>query len=461
MKNSGNSPTHEYIRENGDRFQAELLEFLSIPSVSTDSSFKDDIGRAAVFVRDRLLDAGADRAELYPTSGHPVVYGEKIVDPHAPTLLCYGHYDVQPADPYDLWKTPPFVPDIRNGRVYARGSADDKGQVYMYVKALETLCRTGRNFCNFKFLIEGEEEIGSPSLPSFLESHKSLLSSDGILISDTSFISEDLPSLTIGVRGLAYLEIRVEGPNRDLHSGEYGGAVENPVHVLCKILSSLKDSAGRITIPGFYEEVISLSDVDRKVYRSIPFNEEGFKEKLGVGEVFGETGYSTLERIGTRPSLDIHGIWGGYIQEGAKTILPSQAHAKLSMRLVPNQRGEDIMEKTLRHLKSICPPTVKLSVHPHHSSEAFVSSTEDPTYKSASKALGHIFACTPVGVRCGGSIPIVPVLHRVLGLSPVLLGFGLPEDAIHSPNESYALSQYWKGIETLCCLFEDRLSSSF
>ena len=454
LKSETFSHLKTYIERHKAKFLTELQQFLSIPSVSTHESFKDDVFKAAEFVRDRLKEAGANRADIFETQGHPVVYGERMVDKRCPTLLCYGHYDVQPADPYELWETPPFEPNIRHDRLYARGAADDKGQVYMHIKAMETLLQTQTPFCNLKFIIEGEEEIGSPSLRPFLEKHKRLLASDSIVVSDTAFVDEGVPSITVGVRGLSYMELSVQGPKRDLHSGEYGGAIDNPVQVLCEALAKLRDrKTGKITVPGFYDDVVPLSEEERKVYSRIPFSERSYRQKLDVDDTFGEAGYTTLERVGFRPSLDIHGIWGGYVQEGAKTVLPSQVHAKLSFRLVPKQDPDKITSQCVKYLKTLFPNTVKVSVRPHHSSEASVLSVQTPTYRAAEKALGMVFGKKPLPIRCGGSIPIVPAFEKVLGHAPVLMGFGLPQDAIHSPNESFHLNQYFKGIQTLALFY--------
>ena len=440
---------HAYLNEHRDRFLTELLDLLRIPSVSADSRFQADMVRTAEFVRDRLLEAGADRVEIFPTPGHPIVYGEKLVDPAAPTVLVYGHYDVQPADPYELWDSPPFEPVIKNERIYARGACDDKGQFYMHVKALETMVATDSLPCNVKFMIEGEEEVGSNHLGDFVKAHKDLLRCDTILISDTSIIANDVPSLEVGLRGLTYLEVEVTGANRDLHSGVYGGAVANPINVLCEMIASLKDDKGHITISGFYDNVIELSEAERQALNEAPFDLQAYTEDLGIEAVMGEEGYTTIERTSTRPTLDVNGIWGGYIGEGAKTVLPSKAYAKISMRLVPNQTDQEIERKFTEHFLSIAPAGVRVVVRPHHGGLPYLTPTDSIEYEAASRAMEEAFGKKPIPTRGGGSIPIVALFEQELGVKSVLMGFGLDIDALHSPNESYGLFNYYKGIETI------------
>jgi len=442
-----------YIEQHQQRFLDELFELLRIPSVSADKKFKDDVKRAADYVKEKLLAAGVDKAEVCPTDGHPIVYGEKLIDPKLPTVLVYGHYDVQPADPYNLWETPPFEPTIRNNKIYARGSSDDKGQMYMHIKAFETLMRTNSLPCNVKFMIEGEEEVGSANLGLFIEANKKKLQADMIMISDTGIISNDHPSITVGLRGLTYLEVEVTGPNRDLHSGMYGGAVENPINVLCSMIHKMKDEKGRITIPGFYDKVAELSKADREAMAQQPFSLDKFKGDLKVADVFGEDGYSTNERIGIRPTFDVNGIWGGYTGEGAKTVLPSKAYAKVSMRLVPNQSSEEITRLFTEHFLKLAPKTVKVKVTPHHGGEAAMVSTQSVAYKAAAKAVEQAWGKAPIPTREGGSIPIVALFQKVLGLDSLLMGFGLDEDAIHSPNENYGIFNYIRGIETITLFY--------
>ncbi len=438
-----------YLDNNKERFLNELLDLLRIPSISADVKYSADVNRAAEFVKAQLITAGADKVEVCPTKGYPIVYGEKIIDAKLPTVLVYGHYDVQPADPLDLWNSPPFEPVIKDGNIYARGACDDKGQMYMHVKAFEMMLKNNVLPCNVKFMIEGEEEVGSVNLESFAENNKAKLKSDVVLISDTSMLSNDIPSITSGLRGLAYMEVEVTGPNRDLHSGVYGGAVANPINVLCDMIASLQDKDGRITIPGFYDDVQEVSKEERDQMAQAPFDLNEYKKHLDINEVKGETGYSTLERVSIRPTLDVNGIWGGYTGEGAKTVLPSKANAKISMRLVPNQKSEKIMALFEAHMKKIAPPYVKIKVSPHHGGEAAVTPTDSIAYKAAAKAMEKTFGKTPIPLRSGGSIPIVTMFEKVLGIKSVLLGFGLDSDAIHSPNEKYGLFNYYKGIETL------------
>ncbi|WP_346754022.1 dipeptidase [Splendidivirga corallicola] len=440
---------NNFIDSNKQRFIDELIDLLRIPSVSADSKFKDDVAKAANFLKDKLLAAGADLAEIHETAGHPVVYGEKIIDPQLPTVLVYGHYDVQPADPYELWDSPPFDPLIKDERIYARGACDDKGQMYMHIKAFEAMTSTNSLACNMKFMIEGEEEVGSDNLEHFVRENKDKLNADVILISDTSIISNDNPSITVGLRGLSYLEVEVTGPNRDLHSGVYGGAVANPINTLCEMISSLKDENGHITIPGFYDKVEELTKDERNALNEAPFDLASYKKELDIDQIHGEDGYTTLERVGVRPTLDVNGIWGGYIGEGAKTVLPSKAHAKISMRLVPNQDSEEITKLFTEHFKSLAPESVKVKVTPHHGGQPAVTKTDSIAYKAASKAFEDAWGKTPIPTRDGGSIPIVAMFKSELGLNTVLMGFGLDSDAIHSPNESYGIFNYIKGIETI------------
>lgn len=440
---------NQYINDNKDRFVDELLDMLRIPSVSADPKFKADVMRNAEYLKERLIEAGADNVELVETAGNPVVYGEKMVDPSLPTVLVYGHYDVQPADPYELWTSPPFEPVIKDGKIYARGACDDKGQMYMHVKAFETMVKTGTLACNVKFMIEGEEEVGSVNLGAFVREHKDRLQGDVILISDTGMLANDTPSITTGLRGLSYLEVEVTGPNRDLHSGLYGGAVANPINILCQMIASLHDENNHITIPGFYDNVQELSQEERADMARAPFDLEKYKKALDLGDVHGEAGYVTMERNSIRPTLDVNGIWGGYTGEGAKTVIPSKAYAKISMRLVPNQTSEEITAKFKKHFESIAPKSVKVEVKPHHGGEPVVTPTDSPAYQAAAKAYEETFGVKPIPVRSGGSIPIVAMFKSELGLDSVLMGFGLDSDAIHSPNESYGLFNYMKGIETI------------
>ena len=439
----------QHFQSNKERYLEELLDLLRIPSVSADSKFKGDVRKAAEFIKTKFEEAGADTVELVETPGHPIVYAEKIIDPKLPTVLVYGHYDVQPADPYELWDSPPFEPVIKNDRIYARGACDDKGQMYMHVKAFESLVKSGSLPCNAKFMIEGEEEVGSSHLETFVKENKKKLAADVILISDTSIISNDTPSITVGLRGLSYLEVEVTGPNRDLHSGVYGGAVANPINVLCDMIASLQDKEGHITIPGFYDKVEELSSEQRAEMAKAPFDLEAYKKDLKINDVKGEKGYSTIERTGIRPTLDVNGIWGGYIGEGAKTVLPSKANAKISMRLVPHQDSDEITELFTRHFESIAPKSVKVKVTPHHGGEPAVISTTSPAYQAASRAFEEAWGKRPIPTREGGSIPIVALFQKELALDPILMGFGLDSDAIHSPNESYGLFNFYKGIETI------------
>lgn len=438
-----------YIEAHKDRFLEELNDLLRIPSVSADPAYKADVQRCAEVVKHRLLEAGAATAEIHPTAGHPIVYAEKIVDASLPTILVYGHYDVQPADPVELWDSPPFEPVIKDGKIYARGAADDKGQAYMHVKALEFMTKTNTLPCNVKFMIEGEEEVGSENLGIWVKNNKEKLRADVILISDTSIIANDTPSITVGLRGLSYVEVEVTGPNRDLHSGVYGGAVANPANTLCELIASLKDEDDRITIEGFYDDVEEVSSEDRAEMAKAPFNEEDFKRELKIGATRSENGFSPMEGTSIRPTLDVNGIWSGYIGEGAKTVLPSKAYAKISMRLVPFQSSAKITELFERHLKKIAPDYVQVKVKPHHGGEPIVIPTDFPGYLAASKAMEESFGKTPIPERSGGSIPIVALFEEVLGLKSILLGFSLNSDDIHSPNEHYGVFNYLKGIETI------------
>ncbi|MES2619246.1 MAG: dipeptidase [Bacteroidota bacterium] len=438
-----------YLDNNKERFLNELLDLLRIPSVSADEKFAPNVNSAAAFVKEKLLKAGVDKAEICATKGYPIVYGEKIIDSNLPTVLVYGHYDVQPADPYELWDSPPFEPAVKDGNIYARGACDDKGQMYMHVKAFEIMMKNNVLPCNIKFMIEGEEEVGSVNLEAFALANKERLKADVVLISDTSMIANDVPSITTGLRGLTYLEVEVIGPNRDLHSGVYGGAVANPINVLCDMISSLHDKNRKVTINGFYDDVEEVSKAERGQMAQAPFDLNDYKSHLDINDVLGESGYSTIERVSIRPTLDVNGIWGGYTGQGAKTVLPSKAYAKISMRLVPNQKSEKIMKLFEEHFKQIAPPWVKVKIMPHHGGEAAVTPTDSIAYKAASKAMEKTFGKTPIPLRTGGSIPIVTMFERVLGVKSVLFGFGLDSDAIHSPNEKFGLFNYFKGIETL------------
>jgi len=439
----------EFQEKNKDRFLEELLEMLRIPSVSADTTHKDDVRACAEMVRQRLLEAGADQAALHETKGYPIVYGEKIVGPDAPTILVYGHYDVQPPDPLELWKSAPFEPAIRDGKIYARGACDDKGQFYMHVKALETMTKTDTVACNVKFMIEGEEEVGSQHLEDFVRENKALLKADVVLISDTSMISMEHPSLETGLRGLAYLEVEITGPNRDLHSGVYGGAVANPIQALSEMIASLHDQDNRVTIPGFYDAVDALSEQERKQLNEAPFDEKAYKADLGVKALWGEKGYTTLERTGIRPTLEVNGIWGGYTGEGAKTVLPAKAFAKISMRLVPHQKSREIEKLFTDHFTSIAPDGVSVKVTALHGGEAAVTPTDSIAYQAAGKAIEATFGKRPIPTRGGGSIPIVALFEEVLEIKSVLMGFGLDNDNLHSPNEKYDLFNFYKGIETI------------
>ncbi len=440
---------HEYIGVNKDRFLGELFELLRIPSISAQSEHKPDMKRCAEWLAAALVKSGADRADVMPTEGNPVVYAEKIVDPAAKTVLVYGHYDVMPVDPREEWRTEPFEPTIADGRIWGRGADDDKGQLFMHAKAFEAMCATDSLPCNVKFMLEGEEEIGSPSLYKFCADNKELLAADIILVSDTSMISMDTPSITCGLRGLTYMEVEVTGPNKDLHSGLFGGAVANPANVLTRLVASLVDDKGRVTIPGFYDDVRELTPAEREAFNEAPFDLDEYKKSLDVGDVEGEEGYTTIERTGVRPSLDVNGIWGGYIEEGTKTVIPSKASAKISMRLVPNQDFEKIAELFERHFRAIAPASVKVDVRFLHGGAPYVAPTDMPAYKAAERAIVDTFGKKPLPFYSGGSIPIISGFERILGIKSLLIGFGLAEDAIHSPNESYGLDQFFKGVETI------------
>lgn len=447
--------TTNYLEKNKDRFLSELLDLLRIPSVSADSSHAGDVKKTAEFVADKLKAAGAEKVEVCPTAGHPIVYGEKFVDASLPTILVYGHYDVQPPDPLDLWHSPPFEPVIKKtgehpeGAIYARGSCDDKGQMYMHVKAFEGMMQTNSLACNVKFMIEGEEEVGSVNLGTFVKQNKERLRADVVLISDTSMIANDTPSIDVGLRGLAYMEVELVGPNRDLHSGVYGGAVANPATILCQMIASLHDKDNHITIPGFYDDVQTVSDADRAELAKAPFDLEAYKKDLGVKEVWGEKGYTVPERTSIRPTMEVNGIWSGYTGEGSKTVLPSKANAKISMRLVPNQSSDKISELFRKHFETIAPPYVKVKVTAHHGGEPVLTPTDSLEFKAASKAMEDTFGKKPIPTRGGGSIPIVALFEAELGIKSMLMGFGLDSDALHSPNEKYGLFNFYKGIETI------------
>lgn len=448
------------IEQNKDRWIQELKDLLSIPSVSADSKYKDDVKRAAEKVKNLLIQAGVAKAEVCVTKGHPVVYAEKITDPLAPTVIVYGHYDVQPADPLDLWDSPPFEPVIKKteihpeGAIFARGACDDKGQTMMHIKALEIMNKLNTLKCNIKFMIEGEEEVGSVHLGEWIKQNKSLLKGDVILISDTSILSNETPSIDIGLRGLAYMEVEVTGPNRDLHSGVYGGAVANPINILCRMIAACHDENNHITIPGFYDDVVELSSEERTELNKAPFDEQAYKKDLGINALWGEKGYTTFERTGIRPTLDVNGIWGGYTGEGAKTVLPSKAYAKISMRLVPNQSSEKISKIFQHYFETIAPPCVKIKVTAHHGGEPVRVSTQSEGFKAASMAMEKTFGKKPIPTRSGGSIPIVALFKKELGLDSILMGFGLDTDALHSPNEHYGIFNFLKGIETIPLFYE-------
>ena len=443
-----------YLETNKERFLEELLDLLRIPSVSADPAFSGDVMRAAEWMKEKFESAGADNVEVCPTPGYPVVYAEKIIDPAKPTVLVYGHYDVQPSDPDELWESPAFEPVIKDDRIVARGASDDKGQMYMHVKAFEAMLATDNLPCNVKFCIEGEEEVGSDNLETFIKENKERLAADMVLISDTSMLSNENPSITVGLKGLSYVEVEVTGPNRDLHSGTYGGGVANPINTLCTMIASLKDENNRITIPGFYDKVVELTRAQRDELAKAPFSDEEFKNELDIDEVSGEDGYTTLERLGIRPTLDVNGIWGGYTGEGSKTVLPSKAYAKISMRLVPDQDYKDITELFTKHFESIAPKSVKVKVKPHHGGMPAVTPTDSVAFQAATEAFKEAWGKAPIPTRDGGSIPIVSLFEKELGLQALLMGFGLDRDAIHSPNESYGLFNYYKGIETITLFYK-------
>lgn len=438
-----------YIEQNKDRFLQELFDLLRIPSISADSAFAGDVRQCAESVAAHLRHAGADNVIIEETAGHPIVYGEKIINPSWPTVLIYGHYDVQPSAPDELWTTPAFEPNVRDGKIYARGAADDKGQFFMHVKAFETMMKTDSLCCNVKFMIEGEEEVGSGNLGPYCVNNREKLKADVILISDTSMVANDCPSIDVGLRGLSYVEVEVTGPNRDLHSGVYGGAVANPINALCSMIASMHDENRHITIPGFYNDVLETSAEDREAMSRIPFDIDEYKKDLNVNDVLGEKGFSTIERTGIRPTLDVNGIWGGYTGEGSKTVLPSKAYAKISMRLVPNQSSETITQLFKSHFESIAPPGIKVEVKPHHGGEPVLTPTDSIAYKAAASAMKDTFGKDPIPTRGGGSIPIVALFEKELKTKVVLMGFGLDSDALHSPNEHYGIFNYFKGIETI------------
>jgi acetylornithine deacetylase/succinyl-diaminopimelate desuccinylase-like protein len=439
----------EYQDQNQQRFLDEMLELLRIPSISAKTENKEEMRKCAELVKQRLLDSGAEKAEVMETAGHPVVYAEKIVDPSKPTVLVYGHYDVQPPEPLELWHSGPFDPVIKDGKVYARGSADDKGQFYMHVKAMEIMSRTNSMDTNIKFLIEGEEEVGSPNLGKFVADHKELLKADVILISDSALLSMDTPTLDVGMRGLSYIEVEVTGPNRDLHSGTYGGAVANPITMLAKLIASCHDENNHITIPGFYDDVAVATEEERTLLAKAPFDEKEYTEELGVNSVWGEKGFTVNERTGIRPTLELNGIWGGYTGEGAKTVLPSKAFAKISARLVPNQSTEKITRILIDHFEKNAPEGVTVKAELHHGGEPYVTPIDSKGYRAAAKAIQTTFGKDPIPVRGGGSIPICTILEKELGIKIVFMGFGLDNDNLHSPNEKFNLENYFKGIETI------------
>ncbi|MEO0507103.1 MAG: dipeptidase [Bacteroidota bacterium] len=445
----------DYINTHKDRFVNELIELLKIPSISADTAFSQDVMETANMVKKSLENAGCDNVEICETKGYPVVYAEKIIDPNLPTILVYGHYDVQPPDPIELWTSPPFEPVIKateihpEGAIFARGACDDKGQMFMHVKAVEFMIKNNQLPCNVKFMIEGEEEVGSDSLGEFLEDHKEKLSNDIILISDTGMIANDIPSITTGLRGLSYVEVEVTGPNRDLHSGIYGGAVPNPINILNKMIASLHDENNHITIPGFYDKVEELTATERAEMAEAPFDLTAYKKALDIEDVYGEKGFVTPERYSIRPTLDVNGIWGGYTGEGAKTVIASKAFAKVSMRLVPDQDPDEITELFTKHFEGIAPKGVKVKVTPHHGGLPYVTKTNSVGYQAAAKAYESTFGKKPVPERTGGSIPIVALFEQVLKSKTILMGFGLDSDAIHSPNEHFGVWNFLKGIETI------------
>ncbi len=443
-----------YIEQNKERFYEELFSLLRIPSISAKAEHKDDMRRCAERLAVLLMEAGADFAEVSPSDGNPVVYGEKMVDPALKTVLVYGHYDVQPPEPLDKWRTDPFEPVIHDGAIWGRGANDDKGQLFMHIKAFEFLVRTGQLRHNVKFMFEGEEEIGSPNLPAWIKQNKKRLAADVCLVSDTTMISEKVPSINCGMRGLSYLEVKVTGPNKDLHSGHYGGAVANPITVLCEMIATLHDEDGRVNVPGFYDKVVELSRKDRKMLARAPFNLKEYKEFLDIKDIRGEKGYTTLERTGIRPCLDVCGIWGGYTGEGAKTVLPSEAHAKISMRLVPDQKSGEITKLFAKHFKSIAPKCVKVEVKECEGGDGFLIPISSEAYKAAARAMGEVYGIEPVPSRGGGSIAVLAEFQKILGIDPLLMGFGLERDTIHSPNESYLLKQFFAGMESIALFYK-------
>ena len=444
----------EYTEQNKERFYEELFSLLRIPSISAKAEHKEDMRRCAERLAVLLMEAGADFAEVSPSDGNPVVYGEKIVDPALKTVLVYGHYDVQPPEPLEKWRTDPFEPVIHDGAIWGRGANDDKGQLFMHVKAFEYLVRTGQLRHNVKFMFEGEEEIGSPNLPRWIKANKKRLAADVCLVSDTTMISEKVPSINCGMRGLSYLEVKVVGPNKDLHSGHYGGAVANPINVLCEMIATLHDADGRVNVPGFYDKVVELSRADRKMLARAPFDLKEDKEFLDIKDIRGEKGYTTLERTGIRPCLDVCGIWGGYTGEGAKTVLPSEAHAKISMRLVPDQQSGEITKLFARHFKSIAPKCVKVEVKECEGGDGFLIPISSEAYKAAARAMTEVYGIEPVPSRGGGSIAVLAEVQKILGIDPLLMGFGLERDTIHSPNESYLLRQFFAGMESIALFYK-------
>ena len=447
--------TQQFITDNKQRFLDQLFDLLRIPSISADPAYTKDVHNCAEWISNALKNAGAENVEICETAGYPIVYGEKIINPNLPTVLVYGHYDVQPADPLDLWDSPAFEPIIKkteihpDGAIFARGACDDKGQMFMHIAAFEAMNAAGELSCNIKFMIEGEEEVGSPNLSIFVKNNREKLKADAILVSDTGMLANDTPSITTGLRGLSYMEVEITGPNRDLHSGLYGGAVANPINVLCQMIAALQDENNKITIPGFYDKVVELSREERNEMARAPFSHEKYCQALDLKDTNGETGYSTMERNSIRPTLDVNGIWGGYTGEGAKTVIASKAFAKISMRLVPNQSPEEITELFTKHFEAIAPNSVRVKVTPHHGGEAAVTPIDFPAYLAASQAIEHTFGKKPIPVRSGGSIPIIALFEKELGLKTILLGFGLDSDAIHSPNEHYGLFNFFRGIETI------------
>ena len=444
----------QYIQQNKERFFEELFSLLRIPSISAKAENKPDMQRCASRLAQLLLEAGADEAAVYPSKGNPVVFGQKIIDPAAKTVLVYGHYDVQPPEPLDKWLTDPFEPVIHDDAIWCRGANDDKGQLFMHIKAFEFMVRTGRLHHNVKFIFEGEEEIGSPSLPDWMREHKDLLKADICLVSDTTMISEKVPSINCGMRGLSYLEVKVTGPNKDLHSGHYGGAVANPITVLCEMIAQLHDADQRVAVPGFYDKVVELSKEDRELLAKAPFDLDEYKQFLGIDEVRGEKGYTTMERTGIRPCLDVCGIWGGYTGEGAKTVLPSEAHAKISMRLVPNQLSREITPLFRKYFESIAPKDVHVEVKECEGGDGFLIPISSDAYKAASRAIAEVYGIEPVPSRGGGSIAVLAEMQQILGIDPLLMGFGLERDFIHSPNESYLIDQLFKGMESIAKFYQ-------